>query len=218
MKFCLVFSHGWGFDKKFWNILGQKFSRDHCIFLDQGYFGQRELSIPDDGRTIFIGIGHSLGLIKLLELEVRFSALVAISGFLNFLGYGQPLYCKRSLELENMKRHFEIFPFKTLQSFYARCKVECQNISALDKELLRKDLNQLSLKFDLPKEIPLLVLSSKDDVVVPPELIRDNFKNARVFFHDKGGHGLNLFNCEFIFTKIMALLDEIKEKRNPAKI
>lgn len=216
MKLCFVFSHGWGFDKKIWDILGKKFPKDNCIFLDQGYFSDKELSILDDGKTTFIGIGHSLGFIKLLELKVKFSALVAIQGFLNFLGHGQHLYCKRSLELETMKRHFEIFPFKTLQSFYTKCGIDFPNISALDKELLRKDLNQLSLKFELPKEVPLIVLASKDDVVVPPELVRDNFKNERIFFHDKGLHGISALNCDFIFNKIMDFLDEIKEKRNPA--
>jgi len=218
MKLCFVFSHGWGFDKKIWNILSKKFPPENCIFLDQGYFSDKELSIPDDGHTTFIGIGHSLGFIKLLELKVKFSALVAIQGFLNFLGHGQYLYCKRNLELDVMKRHFEIYPFKTLQSFYAKCGIDGPNITALDKELLRKDLNQLSLKFELPKEVPILVLASKDDVVVPPNLVRDNFKNAKVFFHDKGAHRISSLNCDFIFNKIMGFLDEIKEKGNPAKI
>jgi pimeloyl-[acyl-carrier protein] methyl ester esterase len=212
-KTCFVFCHGWGFDKEYWKELSRYFSPSECIF---------DIEDLNEDKTIeYIGIGHSLGLIKLINLDIRFKALIGIQGFVNFLGSNDFFRRKRTIELKAMKRDLAIDIEKTLNNFYKRCGIFPQEKMKLNKSILRRELDLLSGSFKIPKEIPILVIGAEDDPIVPPDLILDNFKNlenVEVIFQPTGLHNLGAKDCGFVYKKIMGFLNEIEEKGNPTKI
>lgn len=206
-----IFCHGWGFDQEYWKDLSRYFSPDECVFNGE--------NLVKDKAVEYIGIGHSLGLIKLITLDIRFKAIVGIQGFVNFLGSNDFFRRKREILLRAMKRDFEIDSQKTLNNFYKKCGILSQ--SKGDKILLRKELDLLSRSFKIPRNIPILVIGAEDDPIVPPDLIWDNFQkaeNVKVVFRPTGLHSLGANDCDFVFKKIMGLLNEIEEKGNSAKI
>ena len=71
-KICFVFCHGFGFDATFWDPLRPYFAGTNAIYLDLGYFDKPFMTLYPDDSTDFIGIGHSLGLKKLMSLNIRF--------------------------------------------------------------------------------------------------------------------------------------------------
>jgi pimeloyl-[acyl-carrier protein] methyl ester esterase len=212
-KTCFVFCHGWGFDKEYWNELIRCFLPAECIFEGE--------NLIEDKTIEYIGIGHSLGLIKLINLNIRFKALIGIQGFVNFLGSNDLLHRKRVIELKAMRRFFDTDFSKTLNSFYKRCGGLIPNIMNLDMGILREEFDLLSRSFKIPKNIPILVIGAEDDLIVPPDLIMDNFKNlenVEVIFQPTGLHNLGAKDCSLVYKKIMGFLNEIKEKGNSAKI
>ncbi|MGL9725289.1 MAG: hypothetical protein ACR5KV_00645 [Wolbachia sp.] len=101
--------------------------------MDLGYFGEENLDLPED--STFIGVGHSLGLIKLAYLNVEFNVLVGIQAFVNFFwilicGYTK----KRKLELKAVIQRFQIDPMGTLTSFHKRCSVIYNSFNQLNKQ------------------------------------------------------------------------------------
>jgi pimeloyl-[acyl-carrier protein] methyl ester esterase len=66
----LVLVHGWGFDREFWNPLRAGLAEAlPCVAtlaLDLGFFGRPRLPVLPDGFARRIGVGHSLGLLRLL--------------------------------------------------------------------------------------------------------------------------------------------------------
>ncbi len=200
---CYIFCHGWGFDASFWNNLKPFFPDQNCFFLDQGYFSTPYLDLPDFKDHPIIGVGHSLGLAKLLELPIKFTALVGIQSFINFIGYSEKLAHRRSLELQAMIQFFKKNPEKTLLSFYEKCGASCdlEKFKMSNFERLLNDLESLKLDYSLPT-CPILILGAKNDVIVSPELLLDNFegkKNVTLIFHEQGFHNLGNLEPEFVY-------------------
>ena len=162
--------------------------------------------MPDFKDHPIIGIGHSLGLAKLLQLPIKFTVLVGIQSFTNFLGYSEKLAHRRGLELYAMIQFFKKNPEKTLLSFYEKCGVSCdvEKFKMINIEKLLNDLKSLKLDCILPA-CPTLILGAKNDPIVPPELLLDNFedkKNVTLVFHDQGFHNLGFLEPEFVYGQI----------------
>ena len=71
-----LLAHGFGFTNDYWqNLVPQLNGNIHF------------LSDPNlDKEKTYIGIGHSLGFLKLNNSGLKFEALVALQGFLNYCG------------------------------------------------------------------------------------------------------------------------------------
>lgn len=208
-----VFCHGFGFDTHFWERIAPYFSKEKCSFLNLGYFNNRTESQYLDNQAI-IGIGHSIGLSKLLSMYSNFDGLIGLNGFINFLGSDQAIYKKRQTELKALRSNFLKDADTTLRNFYVRCGaaelIEYNDLSNLDIDLILSDLQWLQKEYKLP-DVPTLILSSDDDIVVPHSIISDNFREQTWVKRDNivdTGHALGFKKPEEVYEKIMSFLDD----------
>ena len=199
-----IFCHGFGFDKSCWGTLAPYFSKEQCTYLDLGYFGNKCDFVKNDNVPT-IGIGHSLGFSKLLNLNIKFDYLIGLNSFINFLGNESNLHQKRELELTLLKKQFKKSPTTTMNNFYQTCGLS-KKIEKINTQTAINDLNFLSQSFSIPHDIPVLIIGAKNDVIVPPEIIYDNFEkysNVTIQILDQGKHGLGFFEAYEIREKIM---------------
>jgi pimeloyl-[acyl-carrier protein] methyl ester esterase len=213
MKYYFVFCHGFGFDKSFWKNLSDYFIVDECIFLDLGYFNSEPDFFIHNREGIFVGIGHSLGLLYLTHLKIKFDILIGLNGFINFLGNNHILHGQRKVELERLMQHFLYSPQKTLKNFYQRCGVSIDHdlLSSFHQERLLESLENLKSSIVIPKNIRILIIGARDDQVVPVELLNDNFAdhpNVRMVLLDEGKHGLGFLKAADVFKNIMNFINE----------
>ena len=210
-----VFCHGFGFDIHFWDHLVPYFSQKNCSFIDLGYFKCPASPLNFQEQTI-IGIGHSLGLLKLISMYENFNYLIGLNSFVNFLGNDQTLHGIRYRELTALKQSFTKNPVQTLKNFYKRCGVRQfvnqRMTSHLDLNLILSDLEFLKKDYALPP-IPTLILTSNDDSVVPKEIIEDNFlrpssPQVQVDIIPNTQHGLGFKKPLEVYEKIMGFLND----------
>ena len=212
MKRLFVFSHGWGFDKNFWQNLAPYFKNEQCIFIDYGYFGE-EIKLENlDHNYSIIGIGHSLGFIKLLDINVKFDYLIGLNSFINFLGQDENLSFSRQQELNIMQQNLKQNLTITLQNFYNRCGIviEADKYYKIDKHLLYEDLNLLSKKFTVPTQISTLILNSQNDPIITESISRENFAeitNISLQILNTGSHGLGYLEADIVYHKILSHID-----------
>ncbi len=208
-----VFCHGFGFDVHFWERIGPYFLQEKCSFIDLGYFNER-IENQNLHNQAIIGIGHSMGLSKLLSMYSNFDCLIGLNGFINFLGSDQAIYKKRQTELKALRSSFLKDPDTTLRHFYVRCGaaelIEYNDFSNLDLDLILVDLECLHKEYKLP-DVPTLILSSDDDIVVPHSIISDNFREKPCVKLDSivdSGHALGFRKPIEVYEKIMRFLDD----------
>lgn len=200
-----VFCHGFGFKATFWNPITPFFQRESCTFLDLGYFGTPHTHVRKHGRPL-IGVGHSLGFLKLIKLGLPWDGLISIQGFTCFLGHGASLRSRRARELTRMQERFAIDPTGTLVVFYNRCGIKGPD-GRPDNEKLADDMKVLEEDCPLPYGIPVLALGTEDDVIVPPALTHDNFSgHAWISLCALGGHALGHRQMIFVLDHIKAFL------------
>lgn len=208
-----VFCHGFGFDPHFWERIAPYFSQEKCSFIDLGYFNNPTKSLCLQNQAI-IGIGHSMGLSKLLSMGSNFDCLIGLNGFINFLGFDQTLYQKRQKELKALQSSFLKNAQTTLKNFYVRCGaaelIECNDFSNLDLDLGMSDLRWLKKEHKMPT-VPTLILSSDDDHIVPHDVTLDNFLKQPCVKQDSilgAGHALGFRKPVEVYEKIMSFLDD----------
>src|SRR5688572_30283333 len=118
-----IFCHGWGFSPDFWDNIQIHFKGFPCLFWDLGYFGKVSRPLPTaiTSHHQWIGVGHSLGFLKLLESAELFTAMIGLQGFTTFLGLSPVLNKERKRYLKKMITQFEKNPIKTLLDFRQTC-------------------------------------------------------------------------------------------------
>ncbi len=200
-KTCYVFCHGLGLDRSFWRFLKPYFEKEETFYCDLGYFG--EPSFPSEihpEKFDYVGVGHSLGLIKLLALPIPWRSLIGLHGFINFLGYDSSLRVRRTREWKGLCAQFKRSPILTLQNFYQRVGVEMYPAwEAMNSERLFGDLESLAIPTNSTKSI--ILLASRKDVIVPPDLLEDNLRvNPNVCMHyvDDAQHNLGYVLPEIV--------------------
>lgn len=212
MKRVLVFFNGFGANCTFWDNLKPYFSDYSCVLLSENYF--KEDGVIDEQRLkeIFegkevIGIGHSLGYMKLCLLQEKYKffnlkKVVSIEGFSNYLSDIPYVRETREFGINYMKICYAIDSILTLISFQAMCGAVPLFPKAIDEELLQADLELLREKVTPPK-IPHLVLSSADDPIIPCWVIEDNFRSfAKILYTQFAGHILGINSPEWVFKNI----------------
>jgi pimeloyl-[acyl-carrier protein] methyl ester esterase len=215
---CFIFCHGFGFDSTFWNPLKIFFSKQNTLFIDLGYFSDTANTIrtlnailnearEQHNHINYIGIGHSLGLMKLASSNIPFSHLIGLHGFINFFGFDNQLHSVREREWMSLKKHFLRSPESTLKQFYQRAGVAFDiSQKTIKRTILQEDLEVLKQSMILPPMMPSLILGAVDDKIVPPVLIEDNFaSNSQVTIEilNQGQHALGFACPELVCQHVM---------------
>jgi pimeloyl-[acyl-carrier protein] methyl ester esterase len=189
MRFVLV--HGWGFHAGIFADLIGHLDGAETTLIDLGFVsgGPKAASEwPSDA----IAIGHSLGLLWLLEQgSGRFRGLVSIQGF--------DCFCCHIVtsRIAALKRGLERDPGATLQAFWRSCGAagfalpEALNVARLDEGLdwlmhwdARKAKQELAC--------PVLALAARDDAVVPASMSEAIWEDTGIIWSQDGGHVLPL--------------------------
>ena len=244
MKTTLVFSHGFGFDKSFWHNLIPYFQESNeynIMVLDHGYFSDtfNPKQIYNSTNTKYIGIGHSLGLNKLLFLKINYECLIGINCFINFLGNDLILKAQREKEYILFKKSFEKNPILTLKQFYSNCLTGAIKNHATPESILKfrndfkekfipdqKLINAQKLLSDielLPHiqeiKIPTLVINSNDDIIAPKILTNDNFstvdnvaENIDIIMLHNGGHIISHVFPKIIYETITNFITKTRNQ------
>ncbi len=219
-KSGFIFHHGWGYDNSYWENIVQLFVDYRCVFYDVGYF-ENNLFEPHEGMSdiSWIGIGHSIGFIKLLEKnrtgKIKLSAVVGIQSFVNFLGNNTKLNKNRSMILEKMISAFKESPIEVLQEFRKNCAFPNINFNQINVDLLLQDLEMLKLNFLIPNDLNTLIIAGENDPIVDNLLIKDNFlddnkiNNCSVKFINCNGHTLGYDNPKAVYKCIMNFIENV---------
>ena len=198
-----IFCHGWGYDPSFWNNLKPYFKNHPCIFWDLGYFNSSDLRETEISSIKWVGIGHSLGFLKLLNCSIDWYKLVGLQGFINFQGNSSSLNKKRSRDFLRLQNNFEVDPNTTLSNFHKICGNMRPAYSKINKQTMLDDLVFLNTIYTLKKHC--LIIGSDDDLIVTKELIEDNFAQymqVKIVMHNKGLHNLGFNEPEFVKNTI----------------
>lgn len=199
----LVFVHGWGSGPFVWKDMIDDFSDHQCCMVNLGFLGEENLSIPN-GK--FIGIGHSLGGAWLLKhYPERLSGFVSIASFNCFYKHTPTQI------LNSMRRNIAKDTTKQLQEFWHH--------AGLDKPGGFKELKPLKLaegliwlqkwQSDIPKNIPLKILASNDDHIVPKKMTQNIWNEYDIKWCNDGGHMLPITQAAWCTENIKAFLDEL---------
>jgi pimeloyl-[acyl-carrier protein] methyl ester esterase len=189
MRFVLV--HGWGFHAGIFADLISHLDGAETTLVDLGFVSggpKGEIEWPTDA----IAIGHSLGLLWLLEQGGgRFRGLVSIQGFDCFCCHIVPS------RIAALKRGLEREPGGTLQAFWRSCGAagfalpESLNVARLDEGLdwlmhwdARKAKQELAC--------PVLALAARDDAIVPASMSEAIWEDTGIIWSQDGGHVLPL--------------------------
>jgi pimeloyl-[acyl-carrier protein] methyl ester esterase len=189
MRFVLV--HGWGFHAGIFADLISHLDGAETTLINLGFVSggpKGETDWPADA----IAIGHSLGLLWLLEQGGgRFRGLVSMQGFDCFCCHIVPS------RIAALKRGLERDPGATLQAFWRSCGAagfalpEALNVGRLDEGLdwlmhwdARKAKQELAC--------PVLALAARDDAVVPASMSEAIWEDTGIIWSQDGGHVLPL--------------------------
>ena len=193
MKSYLL-AHGFGFTNDYWRNLIPLLDGNIYFFNDSNL----------DKTKTYIGIGHSIGFLKLNNSKLRFEALIALQGFLNFCGSSDKMRKIREAELakfgENVNSHKDecLRKFRELCGYGKDVEADIPLQSLLDElEMMGKSYEHCGVK--------TLVIGSTDDVIVPMSIINDNFahlNNVSILQIDNGKHALGYFYPEIVVKKI----------------
>lgn len=200
----LLFAHGWGFDRHFWDPLAALLPEWLPAIDDRGYFGA-PLDPAVDGPCI--AITHSFGTMRVLSAPPPgLTGIVAINGFERFTAVpgrsGVPVRV-----LDRMLRRFETDPRGVLSEF-RRSFGFTQDFAEIDAPRLAADLLRLrDAAPPLPK-VPVLVLHGGTDPLLPAEIRAASFTGAQVrrITHPAGGHLLPLEAPELCASAIRGMI------------
>ena len=189
MRFVLV--HGWGFHAGIFADLISHLDGAETTLIDLGFVsgGPKGAS---DWPSDAIAIGHSLGLLWLLEQgRGRFRGLVSIQGFDCFCCHIAPS------RIAALKRGLEREPGETLQAFWRSCGAsgfalpEALNVARLEEGLdWLMHWDSQEAKHELA--CPVLALAARDDAIVPASMSEAIWEDTGIIWSQDGGHVLPL--------------------------
>ena len=186
----LLFAHGWGFDRNFWNAVAPLLPEWEHLCDDRGYFGE---PLAPEVAGPCIAVTHSFGTMRVLaNPPPGFAGLVAINGFERFTALpGKPGVPTRVVDL--MLSQFDRDPRAVVEEF--RRRVGCNELSGeIDPALLRADLLRLRDAQPPLPSVPVLVLHGARDPLLSEAMREACFPgtDARRLQHETAGHLLPL--------------------------
>ena len=81
----------------------------------------------------------------------------------------------------------------------------------INQKKLLDDLDSLLTSRAIPPSIPMLILGSSDDKIVPPVLIEANFSHhpqVRIEILNQAKHALGYLKSEVVYQKIMRFIHD----------
>ena len=204
MSKTLVFAHGWGSGPFVWKEMKEAFSDYDCHFINMGFLGEEDLNVPT-GK--FIGIGHSLGGSWLLKHHAdQMEAFVSIGSFNCFYTHIPTHF------LSAMKRNIAKDAATQLKDFWHHAGLDKKDgFKELKPAKLIEGLAWLSKwKSEIPTNLPIRVLASHDDQIVPEKMTMDIWSNHDIDWVDGGGHILPLTQSKWCIEKTQEFLNELK--------
>ncbi|MCJ2180378.1 alpha/beta fold hydrolase [Novosphingobium album (ex Hu et al. 2023)] len=188
----LLFAHGWGFDRRFWDSLTALLPDWEYVADDRGYFGAT--LTPEIGGPC-LAVTHSFGTMRVLaDPPPGLAGLVAINGFERFTALpGKPGAAVRVVD--RMLRRFEADPRAVLAEFRRTCGAE-ESFGEIDPVPLQADLLRLrDARPPLPR-VPVVVLQGGRDPLLPADMRAATFTGCDVhrLDHQTAGHLLPLEN------------------------
>ena len=222
MKINFFFLHGWGFDKDFWNPVGNLISKEvfsnSVKYLDLGFFYQKELIKNYNPSQKNIFIVHSLGLNWFLKMNIECYALINFFSAPSFLNFQIDSEKKRRY-LKKMILKFEKNPQLVLSEFYFNCGIKKKlyqnhkkkNVKNLKSFLI--DLYEDNLLNDfIKKDFEIFSFFSENDKIFQPckKTILDlNRKNHTVKFFKDFNHAFPFTNPKRTFLLIKSIVNKL---------
>jgi len=203
----LLFAHGWGFDRHFWEPLRALLPGEQIVD-DRGYFGA-----PFEAQVAgpCIAITHSFGTMRVLgALPPGLVGIVAINGFAQFTqGHGRPGVAQRVVD--RMLRRFEDEPREVLTDF--RAAVGCEEpFGEIDAALLHADLLRLRDARPFGPKVPVLSLQGAADPLLPEKMRSAAFHGAEVRrIMAPGGHLLPVEDPGFCAMAITGFIETLPD-------
>lgn len=186
----LLFAHGWGFDRHFWEPLAGRLGAWPHVIDDRGYFGSPH---EPEAEGPCVAVTHSFGTMRVLAAPPPgLAGIVAINGFERFTALpGRPGIAVRVLD--RMLRRFAITPREVLAEFRRNCGSDA-SFGEIDAAPLNADLLRLRDAAPPLPRVPVLALHGSADPLLPPEMRAACFTGAQVsrLDHAGGGHLLPL--------------------------
>jgi pimeloyl-[acyl-carrier protein] methyl ester esterase len=200
----LLFAHGWGFDRHFWEPLAALLPERAHVIDDRGYFGApHEPAV--EGPCL--AITHSFGTMRVLAAPPPgLMGIVAINGFERFTAVpGRPGVPVRVLD--RMLRRFETDPRGVLAEFRKTCG-STGAFGEIDPAALAADLLRLRDAAPSLPDVPILAIHGGADPLLPPEMRAATFTGAQVrrIDHEAGGHLLPLQAPQLCAAAIRGML------------
>ncbi len=190
-----LLAHGFGFTNDYWRNLAPLLD-GKIHFLDDPNL--------DKSKT-YIGIGHSLGFLKLNNSGLRFEALVALQGFLNYCGSADRMRKIREAELSKVRKNIVSNKDKILEQFRAFCGYDKDVSTNIPLQILLDELEMMEKSYQ-HCGVKTLVIGSTDDVIVPMSIINDNFaklNNIKILQFNTGRHALGYLDPKLVAEKIL---------------
>jgi pimeloyl-[acyl-carrier protein] methyl ester esterase len=177
----IIWSHGWGFDASFFKPLCHALPEYDHLVIDWGYFGQKHLPKPYGDQPL-IGIGHSLGFAKLLELDFPFSRLISLGGFTRFCQTDEFEEGMSQRVLQRMQTKFKKNPQQVLIDFQVSCGYShpILPVESINEQLLQADLDKLMTVALLLPSIPCLAIAGLADQVCPLPQQQTLFSSVKI--------------------------------------
>lgn len=201
----LVFVHGWGSGSFVWNKILDDFDGYNYHVVNFGFLGDEDINMPDEP---FIGIGHSLGGAWLLKhYPDRMKGFVSIASFNCFHKHIPARF------LTTMKKNMIEDANKQLMDFWKHAGYSTVGtIKRLNPAKLIEGLAWLSQwESEIPDDLPVKVLASRDDQIVPRKMTLDIWIKHSIKWIDNGGHMLPMTQSEWCSEHIKEFLDGIDE-------
>lgn len=165
---CYLLCHGFGFTQDYWRNLAPLLDGDIAYFCE---------TFVDEGRR-YVGIGHSIGFLKLNNSNVKFDYLVGLQGFVNFCGTEDKLKKIRQKNVDRMIKTFETDAVRSLRMFYNACGHQGSMPKSVDSENLISDLKSMKHAYECRSDCPILIIGNDDDEILPPSILNDNFDHV----------------------------------------
>lgn len=190
-RILYTFMHGFACDASFWEELISSFSFPSIVW-DRGYYANPYTEYQK--AELHIGVGHSLGLIHLLESPYPFDIYIGIQSFIDFIG-GNP---QRKTELDIMKRQLTLNIQQTLRRFCKRGGLPLPH-TIVNEEQLLIDYEKLYNRYDrLTQDKVLYLCATKDDIIVPLSLIENNFPTHQIQIAPDAKHALGYVQVDYL--------------------
>ena len=189
-----LLSHGFGFTNEYWKNITTMLN-GNIYFLDDKNL---------DRSKLYIGIGHSIGFLKLNNSNLNFEYLVCLQGFLDFCGKTERMKAIRKQGLEKVAMEIKSDKSGNLAKFRLACGYDQVINEDLPLSDLLEDLNMMGKAYD-HCGVRTLIIGSVEDMIVPMSIIEDNFKdihNISIIKTTDIGHSLGYNKTNLVLEKM----------------